>query len=72
MDQVVDNFSTNDVESFNTLANRWNKPPNLVLVMFTFQHLFLKYDTVSKLVESLYANDDPDLNDTLTRLISIL
>ena len=32
----------------------------------------LKYDTVGALVESLYVDDDPDLNDTLTRLIRTL
>ena len=70
--QAVDTFSSDDIEDFNTLSYRWNKPPDFVLVMFTFQHLLKKYDTVGELIESLYEVDDQDLNNTLTRLICIL
>ena len=70
--QAVDNFSSNDIDDFNTLSYRWNKPPDFVLVMFTFKHLLMKYDTVGELIESLYEVNDQDLNDTLTRLISTI
>ena len=70
--QAVEKFSTDDIPDFSTLSYRWNKPPDFVLAMFTFQHLFKKFDTVGKLVESLYIEEDTDLNATMARLIASL
>lgn len=67
--KAVERFSADDIEAFNTLAYRWNKPPDFALVMFTFQRLFTEHDTVGKLIESLYEAEDVDLNDSLTRLM---
>ena len=55
--QAVEKFSSDDIPAFSTLSYRWNKHPDFVLAMFTFQRLFTEYDTVGKLVESLY---DPE------------
>ena len=70
--QAVEKFSAADITDFSTLSYRWNKHPDFVLVMFTFQQLFTEHDTVGELIESLYVSDDPDLNDTLARLITKL
>lgn len=68
--KAVEEFGTDDIEAFSTLAYRWNKNPDFVLVMFTFQRLLTEHDTVGRLIESLYDSDDIDLNDSLTRLMS--
>ena len=68
--KAVEQFSADDVPAFSTLSYRWNKHPDFVLTMFTFKHLFTEYDTVGKLIESLYVSEDKDLNDTLARLIT--
>ena len=68
--KAVEQFSAEDIPAFSNLAYRWNKHPDFVLAMFTFQRLFTQYDTVGKLIESLYISEDTDLNDTLARLIA--
>ena len=70
--KAVEQFSAEDIPAFGTLAYRWNKHPDFVLAMFTFQRLFTQYETVGQLIESLYIPEDPDLNDTLARLIAKL
>ena len=67
--KAVEQFSAEDIPAFSNLAYRWSKHPGFVLAMFTFQ-LFTQYDTVGKLIESLYISEDTDLNDTLARLIA--
>ncbi len=68
----VDNFSPADFDAFNALSYRWNKSPDFVLVMLTFQRLFTQEASVKSWIESLYQAEDVDLNDTLSRAMTTL
>ena len=68
----VEKFSSIDFEAFNTLSYRWNKPPDFILIMLTFQSLLQTNPQLSFWVESLHLPEDTDLNPTLTRMMTTL
>ena len=70
--QCVEQFSSADFEMFNTLSYRWNKPPDFILIMLTFQSVLKTNPKLSFWIESLYIQEDTDLNPTLTRMMTTL
>ncbi len=67
----VDTFSAVDFDAFNALSYRWNKSPDFVLVMLTFQRLLSQEPSIKSWIESLYKPNDADLNETLSRAMPI-